>query len=150
MAREIKDLTLATKAQVEAANTFFVIAADTEDTDTDADDPLKVDVATMKEVFGNKPTLSTITNLGTSYTNIGSPMADTDVISISTKGTVSGNVVHDGDPIVVGAIGSSGDWIPIKGGEQGARIEIKKLSTGQIQVRRLVISSVRVDLIKWT
>ena len=148
---EVKDFTLATAAQVEAATTFFIIAADTGDTDTDSDDPLKVDVATMKAVFGAVPSVATITSLGTTYTNIGSPMADTDVIAISVKATLSGNTVHDGDTFVVGAFSTATEWIPVKGGESGARIEITKGSTGQIQVRRAgPISNVRVDLIKFT
>ena len=148
---EVKDLTSANKAQVENSATIFVIASDGADTDTLADDAFKVPISVMKAVFGVVPSVATITSLGTTYTNLGSPMADTDVIAISVKATLSGNTVHDGDTFVVGAFSTATEWIPIKGGESGARIEITKGSTGQIQVRRAgPISNVRVDLIKFT
>ena len=149
---EVKDLTLATKAQVEAATTFFIIAADTADTDTDSDDPLKVDVATMKSVFGVGPSSEgTISSLGTSFTDIGSPLTDNDIVFLYIEGTISGDVNIDGDIIPVDRLGTTAKWIPVKGGASGVRIEIKKLSTGQIQVRRQgPISNVYIELFKIT
>lgn len=92
---------------------------------------------------------ATLTNLGTTYTNIGSPLGDTNIIALSINGTLSGNDIIDGDILVVGMLTTNTKWIPLKGGESGARIEITKTSTGQVQVRRAgPISSVRVDLIK--
>ena len=93
--------------------------------------------------------LATIENLGTSFTNLGSPMVDTDIIVVSVKGTIDSNVQRDGDTFVVGSIGSTGEWIPIKGAPSGARVSMRKQTSGQLQVLRAgTISSVRVDLIK--
>ena len=93
--------------------------------------------------------LATIPNLGTSYTNLGSPMVDTDLIAVSVKGTIDSNIQRDGDTFVVGSIGSTGEWIAIKGAPSGARVQIRKQTSGQLQVLRAgTISSVRVDLIK--
>ena len=60
-------------------NNLWAVAARSKDTDTKA------------------TVVQTISNLGTTYTNIGSPVSDTDIISISVKGTLSGNAIHDGD-----------------------------------------------------
>ena len=93
--------------------------------------------------------LATLTNLGTAWTNLGSPMEDSDIISVSVKGTISSNVNFDGDPLVVAAIDSSGGWIAIKGGNSGDRVNIRKQSGGQLQVQRAgTLTSVRVDLVK--
>ena len=92
---------------------------------------------------------ATIANLGTSYTNIGAPMEDTDIVALTVRGTIGGNIQIDGDILYVGALTSDNQWIPIKGGASGDRVQIKKTSTGQLQVLRAgTISSVRVDLIK--
>ena len=92
---------------------------------------------------------ATIADLGTSYTNIGSPMKDTDIINVSVRATIGGNINLDGDVFYVGALTSANQWIPIKGGGSGDRVQIKKTSAGQLQVLRAgTLSSVRVDLIK--
>ena len=46
--------------------------------------------------------LAVVTNLGTSWTDIGSPMKDTDIIGVCVEGTIGGNVNLDGDTIYVG------------------------------------------------
>ena len=109
----------------------------------------KCTVASLKAAIRTVKLGETLNNLSETFTNIGTPLVDTDIIAVSVKATLSSKVQHDGDIFVVGAISTTAEWIPFKGGESGARIEIKKLSTGQLQVRRQgPLSSVRIDLIK--
>ena len=121
---------------------------------TDPDNPgetiyEKITIANLKTAMRTIALAETVSNLTTNWTNIGSPLADTNIVSVSVKFTLDSKQQHDGDIIVVGAIGTTGDWIPLKGGESGSRLEIKKLSTGQLQIRRQgPISAVRVDLVK--
>ena len=109
----------------------------------------KITVANLKAAVSTVKLAETVSNLTETFTNIGVPLADTAIVSLSIKATLSSKVQHDAGIFVVGAIGTTAAWIPVKGGESGARIEIQKLSTGQIQVRRQgPLSSVRVDLVK--
>ena len=85
---EISSFPTATADQVKATTTYFVIAADTADTDTLSDDPLKVPTAILKAAIVDEETIfDIIKNIIIAGTNV--TVTDTDSnnrISIASSG----------------------------------------------------------------
>ena len=109
----------------------------------------KITVANLKSALGPK-TLKSVTSLSDSwqtYTDV--VIADTDILLFAIKGTLSSKTQFDGDILVGSMITTTAGWMPIKGGESGARLEIKKNTSNQLQMRRQgPLSDVDIVVIK--